>query len=83
MVCVERVSEYSLLEPEASLYLSTDKLGPSWPENGSVSVRNLCVRYRKSLPLSLKNISFDIPGGKHLGVVGRTGSGTCKLTMFT
>ena len=75
MVCVERVSEYSKLEPEAALNISSDSSTPSWPNNGGISVSNLSARYRNSLPLSLKNISFDIPSGKSLGIVGRTGSG--------
>lgn len=75
MVCVERVSEYSKLEPEAALSLSADRLRPSWPNTGCISVRKVSARYRNSLPLSLKNISFDVPSGKSLGIVGRTGSG--------
>ena len=75
MVCVERVSEYSQLESEADLQTETDEDVPFWPFSGTIQVQNLSIRYRKKLPLSLKGVTFDIPCGKCIGVVGRTGSG--------
>ena len=44
-------------------------------------MKNLSVRYRPSLPLSLKNISFKIQGGERVGIVGRTGSGKSTLVQ--
>jgi len=76
MVCVERVYEYSLLESEAPLQKDTDDEYPLWPTCGTIEVHNLSIRYRKTLPLSLKGVTFDVPSGKRIGVVGRTGSGT-------
>ncbi|KAF3773949.1 ABC transporter C family [Nymphaea thermarum] len=38
------------------------------------------VRYKESLPMVLHGISCTFPGGKKIGVVGRTGSG--KSTMI-
>ena len=80
MVCVERVSEYSNLPPEAPLYLGADDTSSAlnWPSSGSIEVKNLSVRYRSSLPLSLKRVSFCIEGGQRVGVVGRTGSGKVR-----
>jgi ABC-type multidrug transport system fused ATPase/permease subunit len=75
MVCVERVSEYSQLESEADLQTETDEDISLWPISGSIKVQNLSIRYRKTLPLSLKGVTFDVPCGKRIGVVGRTGSG--------
>lgn len=75
MVCVERVSEYSQLEAEADLQTESDEDIPFWPVSGTISVQNLSIRYRKTLPLSLKGVTFDVPCGKRIGVVGRTGSG--------
>jgi ATP-binding cassette, subfamily C (CFTR/MRP), member 4 len=56
-------------------------LHTDWPSSGSITVRNLSVRYRSNLPLSLKNISFTVPSGKRLGIVGRTGSGKSTLVQ--
>ena len=73
MVSVERVSEYGDLPPEAAL--TGPKDDPSWPKQGSIEVKDLSVRYRSTLPLSLKNVSFEIEAGQRIGIVGRTGSG--------
>ena len=38
------------------------------------------MRYRKSLPLVLKDITFNVKDQEKIGIVGRTGSG--KSSMF-
>jgi len=81
MVCVERVSEYSKLEPEAPWSTDTDISKEQWPNNGDVEVKDLLIRYRKSLPPSLKGVSFSVPSGTRIGVVGRTGSGKSTLVQ--
>ena len=50
-----------------------------WPAGGQIIARNFNIRYRKGLPLVLKNISFDIKPSEKIGVVGRTGSGKSTL----
>ncbi len=87
MVSVERVLEYGEVEPEAtSSYMSegasseTNGTSKEFPQNGSVEVEELSVRYRDSLPLALDSVSFLVPHGTRLGVVGRSGSG--KGTMY-
>ena len=61
MVAVERTSEYSKLPSEAQLVAN-------WPQSGSIKVNNLTIRYRKSLPMSLKNVSFEVQSGQRIGV---------------
>eukprot|EP00536_Pseudo-nitzschia_multiseries_P013764 jgi/Psemu1/245584/estExt_Genewise1.C_6110003 len=85
MVCVERVVEFGKVEPEAPLELKTDKkLDESWPSKGAISVKDLSTRYRPTLPLALAGVSFSVPSGSRIGVVGRTGSGksTIVQTLF-
>jgi len=82
MVSVERVLAFKNLEPEAPLDLDSDKsLDPSWPQNGTIEVENVRIRYRKELPLALNGASFSIPAGARVGVVGRTGSGKSTVVQ--
>merc|ERR1719183_75680 len=37
------------------------------------------MHYRSELPPALKGCSFRIPGGKSVGIVGRTGAGKTSL----
>lgn len=81
MVAVERVIGYRDLAPEAALATDFDKKVHDWPTKGDIVVKDLSVRYRKSLPLSLAGVSFDIEGGSRVGIVGRTGCGKSTLVQ--
>lgn len=82
-VSVERVAEFSILPPEPALSLDSDSSSKikDWPRSGRIEVENLSVRYRSTLPLSLKEISFSIESEQRVGVVGRTGSGKSTLVQ--
>ena len=54
---------------------------PKGKLRGELTFRNVCVRYAPSLPLTLQNVSFTIPAGAKVGVVGRTGSGKSTLSL--
>ena len=53
-----------------------------WPSRGAISFRDVALRYRPGLPLSLKGVSLDIRGGEKIGVVGRTGAGKSSLVSL-
>lgn len=76
ITAIERVDAMSLV-PQEKATKSDDHLCPpeSWPEHGCLEFKNVCMRYREGLPLSLKGLSFKIPAGKRCGIVGRTGAG--------
>lgn len=57
-----------------------DGLAPAgWLKVGHLELKSVCVKYRADLPFVLTNVSFVIPGGTKLGVVGRSGCGKSSL----
>ncbi|XP_054708720.1 multidrug resistance-associated protein 1-like [Uloborus diversus] len=79
-ISLERIDEYSNLTPEAP-WEKVLKPPETWPEAGCIKFQNYSTCYRKGLPLVLKNLNFDIPSGKKVGIVGRTGAGKSSLTL--
>lgn len=49
------------------------------PVQGDIIVKNLSFSYGESLPIVLNDISFALPQGKVLGIVGPTGSGKSTI----
>nr|XP_048327412.1 putative ABC transporter C family member 15 isoform X2 [Ziziphus jujuba var. spinosa] len=79
MISVERVLQYSKITSEAPLLIEECRPPSNWPQVGTISFRNLQIRYAEHLPSVLKNINCTFPGKKKIGVVGRTGSGKSTL----
>jgi ATP-binding cassette subfamily B protein len=52
------------------------------PRGAALSVRGLSFRYAGGLPLVLEDVSFEIPPGTTLGILGRTGSGKTSLASL-
>lgn len=50
-----------------------------WPSRGAVIFDRVCLRYASSRGLVLNHVSFKIPGGTKVGVVGRSGAGKSSL----
>ncbi|XP_042212324.1 ATP-binding cassette sub-family C member 4-like isoform X2 [Homarus americanus] len=82
MTSVERVIEYSHLEPEAPLETEKDKLPkPGWPEHGIITFEDVSLQYNETEAPVLKNLHFCIRANEKIGIVGRTGAG--KSSMLT
>ncbi|XP_002967127.2 putative ABC transporter C family member 15 [Selaginella moellendorffii] len=79
IVSVERIQQYSRIPSEAPWEIEESKPPESWPATGNVELVDLKVRYNSNSPLVLNGISCVFPGGKRIGVVGRTGSGKSTL----
>lgn len=46
-----------------------------YPQKGNIEFKNVSMRYREGLDLSLNGLSFEAQAGMKVGIVGRTGSG--------
>ncbi|CAD5112467.1 DgyrCDS1688 [Dimorphilus gyrociliatus] len=79
MTSVERIQYYSSLKSEEDPDKKFPPVSDSWPSNGSLTIKNVFMRYDESLPYSLKNINVNILSGEKIGVVGRTGAGKSSL----
>ena len=75
MASPQRLIEYSELPSEGPLETSN-----SFQINqGKIEFLNVSMRYKKDLSLALKELSFLVPPGVKVGVVGRTGAGKSSL----
>ncbi|KAJ3029936.1 UNVERIFIED_CONTAM: hypothetical protein HDU68_010622 [Siphonaria sp. JEL0065] len=81
MNCVERISEYTEIEQEAAAIVDHNRPPANWPQQGSLTVSNLEMRYAPDQEPVLQNVTFSVKGGEKIGVVGRTGAGKSSLTL--
>jgi len=102
MISVERLMEYSEIEPVEDIdlgkFTSTEKkVSPTsptssssspesltvllneWPTRGEIRFNDMWMTYRQGLLPVLKGISFIVPSGCRVGVIGRTGAGKSSL----
>ena len=49
------------------------------PIHGTIRFENVSFRYREDAPLVLENVSFELPAGKTLALVGPTGAGKTSI----
>ncbi|KAF8401999.1 hypothetical protein HHK36_012950 [Tetracentron sinense] len=79
IISIERIHQYCQIPSEAPPIIENSRPPSSWPENGTVELIDLKVRYKESLPVVLHGVTCTFPGGKRIGIVGRTGSGKSTL----
>ncbi|CAO3644968.1 unnamed protein product [Cunninghamella blakesleeana] len=81
MNAVERVSEYLNIEEEAPAHIEGHIPRHTWPEKGSIQVKDLEVKYAPETPSVLHNLTFEVQPRQKVAIVGRTGSGKSSLAL--
>lgn len=67
---------------ELPLIQETSKQLPDiWPSEGGVLIKNLIMKYRPDLPFVLNGVDVVLPGGKKVGICGRTGAGKSSMML--
>lgn len=79
IISIERIHQYCQIPVEAPQVIEDSRPPSLWPENGAIELIDLKVRYKENLPMVLHGITCRFPGGKKIGIVGRTGSGKSTL----
>ncbi|ETO72982.1 hypothetical protein F444_11030 [Phytophthora nicotianae P1976] len=81
MTSFERIAHYKSLDEEGDQCVPTNEgsLPPAWPRSGDIVFEKVTLRYRKDLPIILKDVSFFVKSGEKVGICGRTGSGKSSL----
>lgn len=73
----ERIYEVLDQQPDISDNFRTDR--SIQKIDGRVTFENVSFQYEANLPYALHNISFDVPAGESLAIVGKTGAGKSTL----
>lgn len=79
IISIERIHQYCQIPSEAPPVIEDARPPSSWPEEGQIELIDLKVRYKENLPVVLHGVTCTFPGGKKIGIVGRTGSGKSTL----
>ncbi|XP_024968752.1 ABC transporter C family member 5-like [Cynara cardunculus var. scolymus] len=79
IISIERIHQYCHIPSEAPPIIEACRPPPLWPEEGNIEIIDLKVRYKENLPVVLRGVTCAFPGGKKIGIVGRTGSGKSTL----
>lgn len=77
IISANRLFSYAALPPEDTAQFPI----PLQVSSGALVFSDVSLRYARLLPLALQNVSFEVPGGTHVGVVGRTGAGKSSLVV--
>lgn len=78
LMSVERILEYSQLEPEKQpeqrSFIEND-----WPKCGKIEFKHVIYRYSDESEPVLRGLSFSVESTEKVSVIGRTGAGKSSL----
>lgn len=78
LTSVERILEYSQLEPEKQPDLPR-KVAADWPSKGKIEFKDVFYKYSDDSEPVLRGLTFSVEPGEKVSVVGRTGAGKSSL----
>ena len=82
IVTVERIQEFTYeTGTEPSWNKDSDENLKSWPAKAKIEFKNVSFKYRKGLPLVLKNLTFEVKSKQKVGIVGKTGAGKSSMSL--
>jgi len=85
MQSAQRVMEYCNIPQEPSAHKEPKdtqvriKCRGKWPDKGEIEFKKVTLRYNMTDNPALRNVSFHIPAGTKVGIVGRTGAGKSSI----
>ena len=82
MNSMERTEEYCGVEQEAPAVVESYRPPAGWPSRGEVAVSHLTMRYASASNPVIPDMSFHVPSGTRVGVVGRTGEALTWPRVF-
>jgi len=69
---IERMHSLEMLPQEKSMVTAEEfKVDRQWPRLGKLEFKDVCLRYRPGLPLSLDGLSFTLQHGSRCAIVGK------------
>ena len=75
MLSAQRLIDFSDIKPEGKYEISNNFR----ITQGKIKFSQVFMRYRPECDLSLRSLSFEIPAGKKVGIIGRTGAGKSSI----
>ncbi|OQE04174.1 hypothetical protein PENSOL_c001G03162 [Penicillium solitum] len=51
----------------------------TWPETGTITMKEVSLRYHNDHPQALQDVSLTINDGEKVGIIGRTGAGKSSI----
>jgi len=81
LTALERILDYQGkgVEQEPAWELPRDASLADWPPQGRIEFRGVSLFYRPGLSPALDDVSFVLPAGHRVGIIGRTGAGKSSL----
>ncbi|KAJ9697095.1 hypothetical protein PVL29_009035 [Vitis rotundifolia] len=68
IISIERIHQYCQIPGEAPPIIENSPPPSLWPENGTIELIDLKVRYKESLPVVLHSVTCKFPGGNKIGI---------------